>query len=135
MHGRNTRPLGAWGYALRFQGEEVVGVAEPLGLGPAFDRRELVAPPPQVAARDEPRVLEQPRVGVGVRMALDQHRRVLARLARRGADRLRRPHDVAHLSRLEHAGAERRRHLVPAADGDDGAGVQARRLGKCGRDG
>ena len=65
-------------------------------------------------------------------MALDEHRRVLARLGARRADRLRGPDDVAHLAGLEHAGAERRRHLVAAADRDHRLGSEPARLGERG---
>ena len=132
--GQEHEPFGTGRDSLRLLGEQVVGVAEPLGLGPAFDRSELVAPPPQVATGDEPGVLEQPRVGVGVRMALDEHRRVLAGFARGGAHGFGRPHHVAHLTRLEHAGAERRGHLIPASDRDDRSGIEARRLRERGCD-
>ena len=117
LHAREEHePLGAGGDVPGLGRQEVVGVAEPDGLGVALDRGELVPPPAQVPARDEPRVLEEPRVGIGVRVALDEHRRVLAWLGARRADRLRGADDVADIAGLEHAGAERRGHLVAAPD-------------------
>ena len=107
MHGRNTSPS-APGGTRPLPREEVVGVAEPLGLGPPLDRRELVAPPPQVAARDEPGVLEQPRVGVGVRMAFDEHRRILAVRSTR-----RRPAPPSRRRRTPPPAGTRRRRASP----------------------
>ena len=130
MHGRKTSPSAPGVHVARLRREEVVGVAETHRFRVALDRRELVAPPAQVAARDEPGVLEQPGVGVGVRVAFHQHRRVLARLGARRADRLGGADHVADLAGREHAGAERRRHLVAAPDRHDRRRVQPARLGE-----
>src|SRR2546429_290853 len=69
------------------------------------------APPPtQVPAGYETRILEEPAVGIGVRVTFDEHGGIFAGLGGSGADRLRRPNPVAPLPRRKDARAEGRRH-------------------------
>ena len=69
-----------------------------------------------------------------MRVALDEHRRVLARLCARGAHRLRRSHHVADLARSEDARPEGRCHLIAAPDRDHGRGREPGGLGERGCD-
>ena len=95
--------------------EQVVDVHAALGRARHLGAAELVAEPAVGAAREPARVLQQPRVGVGVRVQLDEPGRVVRRRAHDRAHRLGRAEDVAHHARLDHARAERRRHLVARA--------------------
>ena len=83
-----------------------------LGVG----AEEMIAPPAQVASRDEAGIFEQPAVGVAVRMTFDQHRAVLPRRRRHRAHGFRRAHDVANLAGREHARAQRGGHLVATSN-------------------
>ncbi len=91
-----------------------------------------VSRPSQASAGDESGVLKQPPAGVGVRVALDEHCRVLAGLFARRADWLGGARDVADLALGVHAGAERRRHLVPAPHDHDGVRGQPGGIGEGG---
>src|SRR5262249_42598774 len=85
---------------------------------------ELVTPPSQPAAGDESGVLEQPPTRIGVRVALDEHRRILAGLPASRAHRLGRAYDVADLARRVHASPHRRRPPVPEPQPNAGTGGQ-----------
>src|SRR6266508_2845301 len=123
--GQVHQALRARGQRRRGAGDQVVGVAVAASLRLPLPRRELVPPPAQVAAGDEPGVLQQPDVGVGVRVALDQQGGVRARLGGGGADRLGGADHVADLTGGEDAGAEGGGHLVAAAHHHDRLGRQA----------
>ena len=115
---QRRHPRDAAGAGRRALGERVQQLVD-VGAALLGARRlraaELVAEPAVGAAREPAGVLQQPRLGIGVRMELDEPGRVVRRLGDHRADRLGRAHDVAHDARLDDARAERRGHLVARA--------------------
>src|SRR5206468_2870929 len=80
--GKEDETLGPGRDRGRVAAQQIVRIALPASLGLPLGAGELVAPPAKAPARYEAGVLQQPHVGVGVGMALDEHRLVSTRFRR-----------------------------------------------------
>ena len=93
--------------------QQLVDVDAALRGGRRLRAAELVAEPAVGAAGEPAGVLQQPGLGIGVRVQLDEPGRVVCRLGDDGAHRLGRAHDVAHDPRLDDARARASRPSRP----------------------